>query len=647
MISSLRLDGCLLLVEDENGDWHEVGDLSQCDPLYNQTGGGDGNQKRCNIATRLVDPYLKDLFYKTLLEYEANQNDSEDLIIALGAVAVTVGGTILTAGVGTISSAIVMAVAYAGKTVVSAGLIGAGIYASVDPTEVLVNVLNETDYVLARNEADIPQFWADVRQMIYCATPANGQITLETMAIYADLIESLTAYPQASKVLATMIRVNNIEAPISVAQFGARLESDLFDCQSTNCIEMCDLILDTEKSPVGSSVIRKANTESTWIVTSAPDENQQHKVVVKSRGSSIPLYLNTINYSGSVVPSVINYELVEPLNDNRTTVIPYTKKDQVENRQFTRLTFYSHQELQMEIDIDDCREEEQEPDSEQPCALFVGETYGESPIPSGTYGAYDNVFVLFDGQRVSDVDGWRTYYLSDADSCCSLIQLPISPADEVPPPDPPEYGILPSEIEYKDCTGSDWLPLSELPKDENAPLNFNAIRFKGSYAIQVALINPAINWPYVSDFADSKNSWVPEDLDGNDTAIYDDGNWRYADVNYEVVNYGRFLSMSVNFATPVFVSEFTINYDFTPTSYPFPNQVIRTFYQGNQTSEARQDNASGTGLSMTVNPNELVDKLNIWFRTSIANNPTDGYAGNIVINSITVNGNGPFPTELT
>lgn len=50
MIQSLKQEGCKLYLKDENGDWYEFADLSDCN-LDIVIPGEDGEQKRCNIAS--------------------------------------------------------------------------------------------------------------------------------------------------------------------------------------------------------------------------------------------------------------------------------------------------------------------------------------------------------------------------------------------------------------------------------------------------------------------------------------------------------------------------------------------------------------------------------------------------------------------
>ncbi len=637
MIQSLRQDGCKLYAKDTNGDWYEFADLSQCSPDI-IIPGENGNQKRCNTASYFADQYFQGVFNESILKWQDSNGDVAEFIDFVATAAVGIIGAVVVVGTAGASLPVWASVFVATGTLTTVASTGAPSVA-----DVITDKLANADVSLAEIEAS-DGFWPEVKRRLYCVMPTHGKIDRTVLELFAQEVEQIPNKLEAGKILGTMIRTLDVNTANKIAQYANTINTGvLAECQvGANCDNPCDLSTNTS----GASVTLKNGTSNTWIIESPATGDFQ--VTVSTPFTTHTCQIQSVNLtSGSLENNsglpIGNVYIAET---NRGSLL--NTYEDLEGKCFTNIFLTSELAFQVEITLVDCGAELPLPASG--CALHTGDGIPEILLESGTYGAYDNVYLLFDGQYPNlGPDDWHEYYLSDSNACCSLIQLPISSSGEVPPPDPPEYGILPTETEYKDCNTGQWIDLTTgLPKEGETPLEFNAIRFKGNYAIQVALVPAFFDWPYVSDFAESPNGWNAGELDGNPTADYISDNWRYTDINYNDIYYGRFLSISVDFANPVTITEVTLNYDFYAGGYGTPNAVIRAYYQGAIVSEHRRDTVNGTDLVMQMTPNTLVDRIYLWFRSTVgAPSSVEGYAGVININGITISGDGSFPTELT
>lgn len=458
MIKSLRQEDCKLLLKDENDNWYEFADLSNCSPLNNQTYGDDGNTKRCNIASYFADVYLKDGLNKCIQARidTANQLDFFGALAgALSIVTAPFGGSLL--------------------VVSTAAAIGASIQS-------IASALVEAD-INAVNSETTAEFWLDVKRKLYCAMPANGKITRNELYVFANEVAQIPNKPNLMPVFTEMIRGLELDVAIKAAQIGALIEGNMSECESMNsCASPCDLSLSSNPLS-GESVTQVVGTTDRWILTSSNVQSagSEYVISVETPLSSHQCQVQSVEVTSGDVSEGSTYE-ASLLNPVRASWL-FKSFDELIGRCFTRLTFRSDQQFTVEVTLAGCGSAL--PPSAVGCALHLEEN-GVSPLPAGTYGSYDNVYLLFDGQKPANAEGWREYYLGDANACCHLMQLPLSTAGEVPPPNPPEYGVAPTEIEYKPC-GGDWTPISALPKEGDPALEFNAIRFKGNYAIQVTL----------------------------------------------------------------------------------------------------------------------------------------------------------------
>lgn len=147
---------------------------------------GDGLDKRCNLATYLVELPLPSLMSDTLTEHANANGDSTALLLGLmGLAAVVVTGGLALGAVPALSAGLALG-----------GIATAGAYTAVQ------GVLNQIDINLATSE-QTPQFWQDVKCAIYCALGNDAILDDETMVSISENIQSdiIPSYPNAGELI--------------------------------------------------------------------------------------------------------------------------------------------------------------------------------------------------------------------------------------------------------------------------------------------------------------------------------------------------------------------------------------------------------------------------------------------------------------
>lgn len=168
-----------------------------------------GLNKRCDMASYLVDIPLPSVFADTLQAYNDAVDNNEFMVLLsiVGAAALTIA----TAGTA--------ALAYS-AAVLSGAALGVTIYDTV----------LTIDTALATTEAD-SQFWQDVKCTIYCNLPNDAILDQQAANDIADAIDSdlTTTYPNAAPVIASMFRSFSSETRGKYNVYGALYDGDNCD----------------------------------------------------------------------------------------------------------------------------------------------------------------------------------------------------------------------------------------------------------------------------------------------------------------------------------------------------------------------------------------------------------------------------------
>lgn len=178
----------------------------------------DGIDKRCNMASYLVDIPLPDLVTNLITEYQ-NAQDSDAFILAmLGLGALVVTGGVALGFIGAISGGLALG-----------GIATAGAYKTVEA------VMNAIDITALQAELTTTFWQQDLKCVIYCNLSNDAILDDEQMIIIADAIDSdLTAtYPNASQLLSTIFRTLSVEARAKFQHFGSVYDGS--NCDLCTC----------------------------------------------------------------------------------------------------------------------------------------------------------------------------------------------------------------------------------------------------------------------------------------------------------------------------------------------------------------------------------------------------------------------------
>ena len=287
----IRVNGCMLEKSEDNGvTWQDVFDLTECNPppivfsqvdctltadgvtifdascatpepepepdpdpeIPPQTEGNDGSDKRCDLATYLVDIPLPSQAQQLIALREAEAN-AYNLAAAIAAIPAVVAGVIITGGVA-IPAYLISAAAISAA---SGG--AASVYA----------VTLEMDTAATSAELT-PQFWQDVKCIIYCTLLGEARLTQDIVTQIHDniLTELLTQYPNAAPLIAAMFISWSEETRGLYTSTGALYTGS--NCNLCTCPEWSENVISHDKhgDPQTPYVTTENMTEA--VVAGAP-----------------------------------------------------------------------------------------------------------------------------------------------------------------------------------------------------------------------------------------------------------------------------------------------------------------------------------------------------------------------------------------
>lgn len=163
------------------------------------------------------------------------------------------------------------------------------------------------------------------------------------------------------------------------------------------------------------------------------------------------------------------------------------------------------------------------------------------------------------------------------------------------------------------------------------------------------LICDTCGWTWNDDFANSENIWVVNNNGCGALAVYTPAvGYEYRDANTCGGSFGRILGIKTANFTPRNIQKITVNFDYVKGS--FENGVIASM----QIVAIRNDNSlimlniqnsdmtNGNGKIEFLNVNENdIKAIRFFIRSS--SRPNQSYSGNIILNSVTVTGDGDNP----
>jgi hypothetical protein len=192
------------------------GEPGQSTDFPTQTPGEDGPNKRCDMASYMVDLVLPTLVQDSI----AARQESTDFISLVGILMSVVAAGLAIAATG---GAAIPAFAIAGIGAAGAGTTYEAHIQGVD-IQSLENQLT-------------PQFWQDVKCAIYCKLPSDGILTLEACDAIADEVMQINGVTEAKTTVALQFRTFSEAARGRWSVVGALYDGQ--NCDLCGCDDGC------------------------------------------------------------------------------------------------------------------------------------------------------------------------------------------------------------------------------------------------------------------------------------------------------------------------------------------------------------------------------------------------------------------------